>query len=704
MGLMNYLRNRAGVVIVSFIGFAIVAFLLGDVVNYGTPFWARQQNQVGVINGNVIDYNDFSQQVDQTTEMYRQQLGGNLNPQMRTWALDQVWSQFVNRELLNSEVEKIGLTVGKAELNELVSGNNPSYQILQAFSNPQTGQYDRQQLLSFISQVGTLPANHEAVLQWSALLENVVSEQLNMKYNSLVSNSVYVTNLEANDEYTRRNKLANFEYVQLDYASIADEAITLTDADYKAYYDENRKLFVNLEETRDLLFVEFDASPKAQDTLRVLEQVQGLATQLAETKADSLFAAVNSDTKYPFMYYKKGAVSPSLDSLVFKASKGTVVGPVYNNGAFEVAKVIDVRMSPDSIKASHILLNPVMEGGQDLARAKADSIRNLVRNGESFSALAIQFSVDEGSKVNGGELGTFPRGYMVPEFEEAVFDARKGEVIVVNSQFGVHIVKVEDVIGNSQVVKLAIIDKAITSGKETIDEAYSHATAFFGEVKDNDLVGLAQSKGLEVKEAKHVNGRSSMLESTMVKRDLVRWAFDAKKGDVSDKIYESENNDKYIVAQVTEIRPKGQLPLDAVKETIKNDVLDMVKAKQLTEKANAALAQGGDLASIASRLNASTEIVENIALANPVLPSVGMEYSVVGAAFGSELNKVVGPIKGYHGVYLLQVQGFVNPEAPTVLSELKRQLEQSQVQRTWNSVFKALLDNAKVTDNRARFF
>lgn len=704
MGLMNYLRNRAGVVIVFFIGFAIVAFLLGDVINYGTPFWARHQNQVGNINGNAIDYNEFNQQVEQTTEIYRQQLGGTLNSQMKGWAAEQVWSQFVNRELLAGEIEKIGLTIGKAELNDLVNGDNPSMQIVQAFSNPQTGQFDKQQLISFVSQVGTLPANHEAVFQWNALLENVVNEQLNFKYNNLINNSVYVTTLEANDEFIQRNKAANFDYVLLDYASIADETISLTDADYKAYYDQHRKLFVNQEETRDIEFVEFDASPLAQDTARVLEQVQALAGQLAESKTDSLFAAVNSDTKYPFIYYRKGALNMSLDTLVFSAPVGSTVGPVLNNGSFEVAKVIDSRISPDSVKASHILLNPVTEGGQDQAQAKADSIRTLVRNGENFAALAIQFSVDNESKINGGELGTFSRGVMVPEFENAVFDAKKGDVIIVNSRFGVHIVKVENQIGSSQVVKLAIIDKQITSGKETIDAAYGRATSFFSEIKNNDLKGLAEEYGVRVHTAEHVNARALVLESTMVKRELIRWAFEAKKGEVSDKIYESENNDKYMVARVTEIRKKGQLPLDAVKASITNEVLELVKANQLAERAGKAVAEGGNLAAIAQKLNATPVTVENVTLGNPVIPGVSMEHAVIGSVFGLDLHQVSKPIKGKQGVYVVEVHGFVNPETPSDLSAQKRQMAQAQMQRNWSLVFRALQDNADITDNRARFF
>src|SRR5690606_24507632 len=135
------------------------------------------------------------------------------------------------------------------------------------------------------------------------------------------------------------------------------------------------------EETRSLEYVVFDASPTAQDTARVRETINELKVQLAESNTDSLFASVNSDTPYPYTYYKQGELNPALDSLVFNASVGTTVGPVLSNGVFEIAKIVDSKVWPDSASASHILLNPALEGGLDQARAKADSIRNLVLQG-----------------------------------------------------------------------------------------------------------------------------------------------------------------------------------------------------------------------------------------------------------------------------------------------------------------------------------
>ncbi|MGK6351784.1 SurA N-terminal domain-containing protein [Parapedobacter sp. DT-150] len=703
MGLMNYLRNRAGVIIVVFIGFAICAFLLGDIINYGTPFWARHQNEVGSINGEAIDINAFNAQVDQTTEMFRQQMGGGtLNPQMKSYAVQQVWGQYLNRELLKGEMERIGLAVGKAELNDLVQGDNPSMQVQQAFRNPQTGQFDRDQLNQFLSQVGTLPPGHEAHGQWEALLQSVIDERLNAKYTNLVNNSIYVTSLEATEEYNQRNKLANFEYVLLGYDAIPDSAVTITEQDYQDYYNENKGVFKNPEETRSLEYIVFDASPTAQDTARVRTTIDELKAQLAESTTDSLFAAVNSDTKYPYAFRKQGEFSPALDSLVFGVPVGTTVGPVLSNGRFEIAKVVETKVGPDSVKASHILLNPATEGGVDKAQAKADSIKGLIEKGESFAALAVQFSVDEGSKVNGGELGTFGRGQMVPVFENAAFDNKAGDVVIATSQFGIHIIRIEDQIGSSRVVKAAVIDKQVISGRETMDAAYAKATQFFGAVNKDDFQETATQQGLSVLKADQVTAMESMLTGTEVPRELIRWAFEADKGDMTDKIYESDT--KYIVARVTGIREKGQLPLDAVKSDMENVVRNRVKAKQLIAQASEAAKGASNIAQIGQKLGKTPVLAENIVFANPVIPGVSQENAIVGTVFGLQPKQPSKPIRGTQGVYVVEVAGFVNPTAPSDLSAQKTQLMQSLSQRSWSLTFRALQDKAKIVDNRARFF
>ncbi|EEI91520.1 PPIC-type PPIASE domain protein [Sphingobacterium spiritivorum ATCC 33300] len=703
MGLMTFLRNRAGL-IVTVIGIAIVAFLLGDVVRTGAPFWASTQNQVGSVNGESISYPDFNVQVEQASAMFQQQMGGgSLTPQMKNYAVQQVWNQFVTKEILKQEVEKIGLSVGKDELNALVNGPNPSYQIVQAFTNPQTGQFDKAQLNMFLSRLKS-EGTPEMQQQWEMLLEGVRDERMGTKYTNLLNNSIYVTSLEANDDYIQRNKLANFKYVLLDYSSIKDADIKLTDADYKEYYDENKNAFKNPEETRAIEYVLVDGRPNQRDTAATLAVVQKLKADLAASTNDSLFASVNSDTKYPYTYLKKGQVSPALDSVLFNAPVGATVGPFLSNGVYEIAKIKDATFSPDSVKASHILLNPTAEGGVDKAKAKADSIKNLIAKGEAFGPLAIQFSQDEGSKANGGDLGTFGRGRMVPEFDKAVFEGKTGDVLIVNSQFGVHIVKIEKQVGNSKVVKAAIVDKAISSGKETIDAAYAKANSFFSALDKDNFKAVATKQGLKDATAKRVTAMDNTLDGNEVPRELLRWAFEAKKGDVTDKVYETDHT--FIVARLADIQPKGILPLEAIKADIETPVRNLVKARQLKEKAENALKGASSIDQVGQKLGKSPIQVENIVLANPVIPGVALENAVVGTVFGLQPNKPSTAIKGNQGVYVVQVNGFVNPknQVATEIKAQQKQLIASKAQRSWNSIFKALQDKAKIDDNRIRFF
>lgn len=697
---MGNLRNRAGLVIIV-IGLAILAFLLGDALQSGVPLWAKSQNQVGNINGRSIDYNEFNAMVEQTALNYQQQMGGVETPQLKNFAVQQVWNQMVSQELLNAEIEKIGITVGKNEFNDLITGPNPAQQIVQTFTNPQTGAFDR----NYLSQVITEAKNNPQVRQqWDAMLEQIRSQRLAEKYSTLVASSLYVTALEAQDEYTAKNKLANFKYVLLDYSSVNDADIKLTDADYKEYYNKYKNLFRNEEETRTVDYILIDARPSSKDTAATLANIQNLKTQLAASTNDSTFVSVNADSKIPVTYFKKGQLSGALDSVIFNVPVGTVVGPYLSEGKYEIAKVLDAKFSADSVKASHILLNPAAEGGLDKAKAKADSIKGLLAKGEKFETLAIEFSQDPGSKNKGGDLGTFARGQMVGPFEEAAFNGKPGDIVVVESQFGVHILRIEKHIGNSKIVKAAVVDKVISAGKETTDAAYTKANNLHSEINGKNFEEVAKKHQLEVGKAFRLRAMDNTLNGISIPRELVRWAFEAKAGEVAEQIFESD--EYFIIAKNAGISPKGIQPLEAVKGEIILGVRNMVKARMLKEKMDNALKGASSIDQVAQKLGKTAQTVENIVLANPVLPGVAFESAVVGTAFGLQPNKPSKSIEGNQGVYAVQVLSFVNPKE---MVESERKTQQKQIlsakqQRAWGAVFKALMDNADIDDNRIRFY
>jgi len=701
MGLMTYLRNRAGL-IVTVIGVAIFAFLLGDVISYGTPFWMKNQNKVGSINGEPIDYLHFNAQVDQTASQFMAQMGG-VSPQIRSFAVQQVWSQLISRELLRRETERIGLIVGRDELNDMVAGTNPSQQIIQAFTNPETGVFDRSQLNTFLSRVST-DVTPEMRVQWEALLENIRNDRLNSKYYTLLNNCVYVTALEGRQEYAQRNSLANFKYLMLDYASVKDSEIQPTDADYKSYYNAHKADFRNPEETRTLEYVLFDARPTANDTAAARSAIGQLKAELIESTNDSLFVVTHSDTKYPFTYLRKGQLSPALDTVIFETPAGTTVGPFLSNGRFEIAKVVEAKFSPDSVTAAHILLNTLTEGGVDKAMAKADSIKGLLEKGDSFAALAIQFSTDEGSKINGGELGTFPRGRMVPEFEEAAFSGKPGQVVIVNSRFGTHIIRIEKQVGNSKIVKAAIVDKAINAGKATTDAAYAKANQFLGEAKSGNFAEVAAKQGLTTEKRERATAMETHFNGVDVPRELMRWAFGAKKGAISEDIFETD--DYFVVVRLADVQPKGTLSLEAVKPQIELSVKNELKAKMLTQKLENALNGASSIDEASQKLGVSVLEAQNIVLANPVLPGIALEPAVVGTVFGLQPNALSKAIKGFEGVYAVQPVEFTNSTepAPDEVDRQKQQLRTSQTQRSRNAIQQALQDRADIQDNRIRFY
>jgi peptidyl-prolyl cis-trans isomerase D len=679
MGIMSFLRNRLGLIMVVVIGLALFAFIIGEVVHYGSSFMNGDRTTIGEVGGEKITYDDFNSKLDQNMQNFKQQSGQNsLNPQMVNYVQQNTWNQAISQIILQKQISKLGIAVGDDESKALIQGSNPSPQIIQAFTNRETGQFDRQQLSAFLGNISSAKADPATKMQWANFVNQIIEGKKSEKYLSLIRNGLYVNALEAKDDYEARNKIANFKYVALDYASIPDNQIKLTDEDYNTYYNAHKNEFKNPEETRAFDYVVFNAAPSKADTAVVKEQINKLLEGFKASKNDSLFMAINANTPAPLVYQKKGQLEPALDSVMFNAAPGFVYGPYFSNGSYKIAKLIGSVVGPDSVRARHILLNPTAEGGVDKALAKADSLRKQIQAGKSFADLAKTNSVD-GSAAKGGELGTFARGAMVPVFEEAAFNGKKGDLKIVTSQFGVHLIEIEDQKGSSKVVKVAVVDKALAPSSKTQTAAYAQAQAFLSKVSDNSFEQEVKAEKLTKLSGDDVTASASSTQGLENARDIVKWAFTAKKGDVSNQVFELNTTNQYVVAQLQAIKPKGILSVDLVKKQIEPAVRNQVKAKQLADKLNNALKGASDL-------------------------GVAQENKVVGAIFGSPLHKVSKPVEGQNGVYVFVVDSFNNPPALNNALKDRQQIAQALVQRIDTDVFNVLKEKADVKDYRAKFF
>ncbi len=701
MGIMSFLRNRLGLIMVIVIGLALFAFIIGEVVHYGSSFMNGDRTTIGEVNGEKINYEDFAAKLDQNMQNFKQQSGqASLNPQMLSYVQQNTWNQQISQIILLKQIGKLGITVGDNESVSLVQGSNPSPQIVQAFTNRETGQFDKQQLNAFLANITSSKADPATKAQWANFVNQIIEGKKSEKYLALIKNGLYVNSLEAKEDYEARNKIANFKYVNLDYSSIPDSQIKLTDDDYSTYYNAHQNEFKNPEESRSFNYVVFNAAPSKADTAVVKDQINKLLEGLKTSKNDSLFVAVNAATPAPLVYQKKGQIEPALDSVMFNAAPGFVYGPYLSNGSYKIAKLINTEVGPDSVKARHILINPTAAGGVDKALAKADSLRKLIQGGKSFADLAKTNSTD-GSAAKGGELGTFARGAMVPVFEDAVFTGKKGDLKIVTSQFGVHLIEIEDQKGSSKVVKVAVVDKLLTPSSKTQSAAYAQAQAFLSKTTGNSFAQEVKAEKLKSVTADDINANSSTVNGLESARDVVKWAYGAKTGDISNQVFELGN--QYVVAQLGTIKPKGTLVLDAVKKQIEPAVRNQVKAKKLEDKFNA-IKEASDLNRVAAAVGSKVTPVQNVVFANPIIPGIAQENKVIGAIFGSPLHKISKPVEGQNGVYVFTVDSFNNPPAMANGLKDRQQITQAMVQRVDADVFNVLKDKANVKDYRAKFF
>jgi peptidyl-prolyl cis-trans isomerase D len=698
MGVMTFMRTKMGYFLVGGIAVVLALFVLEPLLQQGSAIFGASRNVVGSIDGQDIKYDEFSPKVEQSVAQFKQQYGGNINPQMQAMAVDQAWQAEIANTILTKEYTRLGLTVSGDELFDLLQGKNPSPLIVQYFGNPQTGQVDRAAVISSLKAQAKDPKLKQ---QWDLLQLEVEKQALQQKYANLIRNSVYITSVEANDEYSNRNKLASFKYVDLGFSTILDKDVKLTDADYQAYYDANKKRFDNPTETRGFEYVSFGIQPTAADSAAVKAQMDKLATDFKITPNDSLFAANNSDVKVPYTYITKGKLDPAVDSVIFNYPVGSYYGPKFSGNSYKLIKVVGSRVSPDSVKASHILIDPSKVGGEAAAFKLADSLKSLLQKGGNMVELAKKYSVD-GSKEQGGDLGTFGRGAMVPEFENASFDGKPGDVKVVKSQFGVHVIKIVKQVGSSKVAKLAYIEKSLAPSQKTRDAAYKKASSFLSEAKGDNFTALAQKSGYTVALADKITATQGFAPGLDNPRQLIRDAYQADKGNVLPQIYTMDNG--FVVAHLTDIRPKGQLSLADVKKEIQPYVMNEVKAKMLSEKINKALQGSSSIDQVAQKLGKTATPAQNVVFANPVIPGLAQENKVIGAIFGSQVGKLSKAIEGDKGVYVFVVDGFANPAPLDNVFKQKETMILGVAQRSLGAAFQALQDKSEIKDNRVKFY
>ncbi len=703
MALIGQIRKNSWIMVV-LVGLGLGGFIIMDMTNAGGGGGAADFT-VGEVNGEKIPWEKFQYAENVLYQNSSAEVFGRR---------DYLWNYFVEKQIIDTEAEILGLNVPAAEMDELQFGARLSPVVQRNFTDPQTNQVDRQNLNEFQTALNNNTLTPQYQQFWQMQGEEVEKDRLQTKLNTIVKKAIYTPTWMAEQAQEAMNSSMNFSYVKVPFTEIEDDAVTLTDADFQAYLDENKAVFKVNEEIRTVDFIQYDVVATAEDSANLEAVIRDLIPAFTETEDDSLFVE-NNYGSIDVTYFTAEQIPAAIVDTVFDLAPGTVYGPYIDNGAYNAVKVLDKKTIPDSVKARHILVRVDTPERFPFAQAKIDSVRNLIESGaEPFDSLAIKVSEDLGSGAKGGDLPYAQMGMMVKPFNDMIFfQAEEGELNVVYTQFGIHLIEVtgRKFINNNEGVQMAFISEPIIPSEETQELKYDEVLTFISTNRTIDAVNkaLEGNSEIEIETAEGIKKNAyifSTLGTGQTSRDIIKWAHNpsTKIGEVAPEVFTYEDaalyyNSKYVVAMLKRITPAGVPTIDDVRNTIRTSVMNRKKGEMLKEQINSQ-----DLDAIASQFETEVDTLQNVNFNMSYLQNIGQEPDVLAHLDAMEVNEVAGPVVGNNGVYIFKLLNKNAASLPTDIATLRNQAALPVQNAVDFSLIDALKKAAKIEDNRYTYY
>ncbi len=706
MAVLNKIRQRS-VFLIIIIALALFSFVLADVIRNGGLSSKNDQNVIATVNGNEISREEFAREVD----AFERNMGGQLST---TQAVNRIWDQKLRQVIIEEQIEELGIRAGEGQITNLVRtqmANNPN------FTN-EAGMFDENRLREYVANLRE--SSPQAYAQWQQFTNNLATTARINNYYSMVSAGVGATLLEGKQAYKLQNDNINMKFVQIPYSSVPDDKVDVSKSEIQNYIEEHPAKF-ETEASRNMQYVVFNETASSEDKSEAKESLIKLQDQRVEYNAavganDTLpgfddtddyadFVNNNSDMPFDNRFKFRNEFKGNYGDTLFNLNEGQTFGPYEENGYWKLSKLVEAKQIPDSVKASHILVTyQGSQLGAGVARSKeeakqlADSIAGVVRKDKSkFAEMASEYSADTSNKEQGGDLGYFVPGMMIPAFENYVFENSTGDVGVVETPLGYHVISIEDQTDAARAVKVATLAREINASEKTMNNLFNEVTKFEISASEGDFNEVAKEGSYEVKTVKDVKALDENIPGAGTQRRIVQWAFqdDAEVGDV--KRFETTNG--YVVAQLTSKQDKGLMSVEEA-SSIVTPILKKEKKADLIKKD----IKGKTLQDIASNMDVSVQSADAVNLDSPTLAGAGSEPEVVGAVFALEKGQVSKPIAGEKGVYVVEMLSkFEAPEMDSYKSYAQQESMARRAQAT-TRVFEALKKKADIQDNRSKFY
>lgn len=704
MAILSKIRQRT-VFLIFIIALALFSFVLMDMLNSGTFSSQRAANSVGTINGVDISKEEFSNQVDNV----KQQMGGDISDMQ---AVNFVWNRMVNSTVLESQVENLNITV---PLPKKVDALSQFFAQDSRFLN-EYGMFDYDKYLDFMKDAKK--NNPTEYYRFSRLERQVEVNLMQEMYLTMINAGINASNADGEFEYKSQNDRVNFSFVQIPYASIPDESITISEEEIINYMKKN-PLKYQSEATADIQYVFFSGDPSSEDEEAVKAEVATLmedqllynaATRendtipgLARTTDYEEFLSQYSDIPYNDQFVFKYQLPEGISDSIFSKKVGEIYGPFKFLNNYGIAKVVDTKEMHDSIHVKHILVSwkdfqtNVDFRTKEASKALADSLLAVIKSDKSkFEELAKDFSNDPSATSNGGDLGYIQPYNDFKAFDDFIIEKNAGTIDVVETEIGYRIISIEDKKNSQKAIKTAIVLRAIQPSQTTNDLVFNQATSFESGASI-DFVQAAAENNYEVRPVNGIKQFDDNIPGIGSNRELVAWAFNnkTKVGDIK----RVSVGDSYVVAQVTSKREKGLMAAYEASPLVSPIIRNEKKAQMIRKGIT-----GTTLEEIAAANNTSVGPAIGVTMASPSIVGVGLEPKVVGVAMALKEGETSQLIDGAFGVYKITVDKKEEASDMADYSTYSVQVKSKLANNVSTRVLEALKTQAKIEDRRGNFY
>ena len=706
MAILQNLREKAGPLVAIVIGVSLLLFIVSDFFGNNTAQRRKADKyyQLADIDGETVSYQDFEARVQDLVEIYKMSGTSEVNEEMMESLREQVWQQMLSEKLMGKTYRQVGLGVSPDEVEMLVFGDDPHPIVRQLFTDPGTGTFNESFLVNFLKATETDDATKR---YWLFFEDQIINDRLNTKLVNLMSKGLYVTGKQSEFENSLAANTVNFSYMVRNYAAIPDSLVKVTSDEIRSYYDRHKDNFKR-GANRDIEYMVFEIAPSESDMQETERWAEGEKENFASATDLVQYINLTADTRHTGFYRTLGELPESLRPLAEAGDRSAVMGPWFEEGAYKLARIVDIAERPDSVRAAHILLTPNASRSLAQARKEADSLIALVRSGIDFNALAMANSDDQGSAQVGGDLGWFGEGMMILPFNNACFSNNKGDLVTAETTYGIHVIKIIDQSRRVKKYDIGIVDRQVIPGTATTQRIYSDASQFAGTNDTYEKFNKAVAEGnLNKKLALNVTPDQKELPGLPQSRGLIMALFqNSKAGSIvldnsSQAVFELP--DMYVVAYCSRAQEEGIAPVEDVASDIRFILAKEKKAEIIAGEMAKLVAEGKSINEIAAHYNTTVQDASGINFRSYSVPGAGIEPALIAAASASEAGTLSKPVEGNNGVYMFVVSD-VTPAVAEDLAMVKERLNSSYQIRASYEAYQALRDKKEVKDMRYKFY